>query len=130
MRRLLLCSVVALLSCKHSAAPDAPTSSEPAPVELAGCALAAPCTLEGGLVIEVTEIKDSRCPEGAACVWEGDAAVMVRAGEEAVSLHTNSTVGPASVTLASGQTLALDGVEPRATVSEPFPSQRVQLSVP
>lgn len=130
MRRLLLFSVVSLLSCKHSTTPEGAgvSSAESAPPP--GCALAEPCTLAGGLVVEVTEIKDSRCPEGASCVWEGDAAVVVRAGEETISLHTNSTAGPSSVALTSGQALLMSGVEPRPTVAEPFPTQRVQLSLP
>ena len=79
---------------------------------------------------KVTEIQDSRCPEGATCVWAGNAAVVARVGGETVTLNTNSTAGPSSVVLSSGQTLLITGVEPRPTVAEPFPTQRVQLSLP
>ena len=37
-----------------------------------------PKTLVDGSVIELTNIEDSRCPEGAQCAWEGRSAVILR----------------------------------------------------
>jgi hypothetical protein len=49
-----------------------------------------------------TVVEDSRCPAGARCVWEGDAAVRIRidAPHERPStytLHTNERLGRALV---------------------------------
>ena len=59
---------------------------------------------------------DSRCPKGAACVWAGDATVLVQIGREQVKLHTG--LEPRSV-VRKGHRLKLIKLEPQR--GEPGP---------
>ena len=72
----------------------------------------------GGARISFTDVDDSRCPKGVACVWAGDAAVRLESGAESVVLHTNGTVGAATSKLA-GATVTLTEVRPEPVASNP-----------
>lgn len=63
-------------------------------------------TLENGAVsiafLAVTE--DSRCPEGAVCVWEGNARIVLSVSKNKFGLNTtlspkDTTIGPFNVRL-------------------------------
>lgn len=77
-----------------------------------------------GTLLDVTFVAvtgDSRCPEGAECVWEGDAAVaaeMDLLGETSShTLHTSgdARLGPRSVER-GGYRLELEALEPSPRV--------------
>ena len=51
--------------------------------------------------------QDSRCPPDVVCVWEGDAEVRVRVGNDVITLHTHGgTQFPNSATV-NGLTITL-----------------------
>jgi hypothetical protein len=68
----------------------------------------------------VRVVKDSRCPEGVECFWEGDAEVEIEArsatgaGSTALLLHTAAGAG-------RDQEAAVDGFRVRLTALAPNP---------
>ncbi|MHB1312646.1 MAG: hypothetical protein ACYC3L_11580 [Gemmatimonadaceae bacterium] len=61
---------------------------------------------------------DSRCPQGAPCVWAGDAAVVFTVGGSwASTLHTSSVGGPTTL-LTNGKRLTLVSLAPVPKVGE------------
>jgi hypothetical protein len=67
-----------------------------------------------------TVAEDSRCPKGARCVWEGDAAVRIRidaprARASTYTLHTSERFG---------RTIEHDQVRVELTDLTPYPSTR------
>lgn len=122
---LILASALALSGCKKKQPEDTT-----APVESAGCALQAPCDL-GGVIATVTAINDSRCPEGAQCMWAGDAVVTVTVGQQTLELHSNPEVGSSQAAISEDSTLVLEDVLPYPSVSGPPADAdwRVKLSV-
>jgi len=55
---------------------------------------------------------DSRCPQGAQCIWEGDAAVVFSVGGAwASTLHTAAVGGPTTM-LVNGKRLTLVSLAP------------------
>lgn len=94
-----------------------------------GCAVESACAVGDAVTVTVTEVVDSRCPQGAACMWAGDAAVSVQVGTDTVVLHSNPSVGPATAVLSGGQTLVLNDVVPHPSVDGSTASVRVLLAV-
>ena len=61
-----------------------------------------PITLEAELLtVEVIDIKDSRCPKEARCVWAGHAAVTLKVSKAGLETETIviGTAAPASMNL-------------------------------
>ena len=58
--------------------------------------------------VQFTDVTaDSRCPQGAQCVWEGDAAVVFTVGGAwASTLHTAAVGGPTTL-ITNGKRLTL-----------------------
>lgn len=81
-----------------------------------------------GLTVRFLEVEsDSRCPTDAACLWAGDAVVVVEAVTEDVDrvwrLHTpTELVGPGSREL-NGHVLKLVGLEPGHLAGEMTPQE-------
>ena len=81
-----------------------------------------------GLTVRFVEVEsDSRCPTDAACVWAGDAVVVVEAVTEDVErvwrLHTpTEMVGPGSREL-NGHVVKLVGLEPGHLAGEVTPQE-------
>ena len=88
------------------------------------------------LTLRLTDVKDSRCPVGAQCIWAGHAAVSLAVektgtppqpvviGTEApenLKLPDKATYGP--------YTLALSGLEPSPTKDGGVPLQRYVATV-
>jgi hypothetical protein len=96
-----------------------------------------PATLaQEQLTLRLTEVKDSRCPEGAQCVWAGHAAVTMNAEKpglptqpvtigsdapENLKLPYQATYGP--------YTLTLSQLTPRPTKEGSVPLSRYEVSV-
>ena len=61
---------------------------------------------------------DSRCPQGALCVWEGDAAVVFTVGGASASaLHTAAVSGPTTM-IVNGKRLTLVSLAPLQKVGQ------------
>ncbi len=113
--------IVLLLSCVACARgpmlPDEtpaprPTALDSASDERIDLRIGAAATLPGTTttVTFVRVVSDGRCPKGVQCIWEGDAAVELRAAPaggdaQTITLHTNdrfereATVGDVAVRL-------------------------------
>lgn len=68
--------------------------------------------------------EDSRCPDGAQCVWAGDAVVAVRVttpagGPHSGALHVDPERGPRALT-ASGYRLTFRALTPNPRVDTPI----------
>lgn len=78
---------------------------------------------DGSTVHYARLVNDSRCPPDAQCVWAGDAEIALEwhtgnPPAQAVSLHTNTSVGPDRVRLGTReiQLTALTRDDARATL--------------
>jgi len=70
-----------------------------------------------GLAVTFKDLgEDSRCPEGALCIWAGNARVVVRLANEEVSLNT--TLEPREATSA--------GYKVQLLKVDPYPKLDVQ----
>ncbi len=88
------------------------------------------------LVIELTEVADSRCPVGTRCVWAGHAAVTLRVGKpdgnyERIVIGTEA---PASMSLPfevdfGGYRFGLVQLEPAPHATEPVPLTQYRATV-
>lgn len=73
---------------------------------------------EAGLVVTFKDLtEDSRCPEGAVCVWAGNARVVVSLSETDVLLNT--TLQPREVSH-SGYRIRLVAVHPYPKLNEQY----------
>jgi hypothetical protein len=134
MRRLaplLLAFVLALPGCGTPTAP------------LARIALGQPFWLgsgrtaimaDGALAVRFLRVvEDSRCPQGALCIWAGDVIVelgVTRPADTEVKVQLSAFLDPRSATV-SGYRIDLIGVEPvtRSWEAVPASAYRVQLMV-
>lgn len=68
--------------------------------------------------VQFTDVTaDSRCPQGAQCVWEGDAAVVFTVGGVwASTLHTSVVGGPTNL-ITNGKRLTLVSLAPVTTLN-------------
>lgn len=96
-----------------------------------------PATLaQEQLTLSLTEVKDSRCPVGAQCIWAGHAAVTLGVGKtggtsqpvvigteapDNLKLPNKATYGP--------YTLSLSKLEPWPTKDAGVPQQRYVATV-
>ena len=71
----------------------------------------------GSIRVTFTDINDSRCPKGVACVWVGDAAARLESGADVLVLHTNSAAGATSGKIA-GVNVSLADVQPEPVASQ------------
>ena len=86
------------------------------------------------LTASFDSVTDSRCPTGTQCIWEGDAAVIIRLGSPGseISLHTLHTSKRfAQETEHGNNRIRLIAVTPHPAAEMPIPPQeyRVVLSV-
>lgn len=51
--------------------------------------------------------QDSRCPPDVQCIWEGDAEVRLRVGNEEVTLHTHGGTQFSNSAKVNGRTITL-----------------------
>ena len=135
--------IVLLLSCVACAhgtelpdeiSPVQPTAFDAASDERIEVRVGATATLPG-TTISVTFVRvvsDGRCPKGVQCIWEGDAAVELRAGPagadtQTLTLHTNdrferqATVG--------GVTVRLEQLEPYPEADKPIAADRYVVTL-
>lgn len=137
MPRSLACALLIVGACAQPQPPVAETSA-PAPgsasalddtlrVPLAGQAV----SRDGALrVWYVQLVAESRCPADVTCVWEGDAAVLLRAaaGGHTISDTVHTRLEPRTIAVA-GYTLSLVEVHPYPGVKPPRPSSVVVRAV-
>lgn len=116
--RTLTVLALALLLASCTAAPRAGDAAQPPEVAVK-IGQSADCG--GGLVIRFEAVlQDSRCPQGAACVWAGNARIALAAtaaGKEPARLELNTGLEPKSATVA-GRTVELLRLEPLRKVHE------------
>ena len=68
-----------LAACKTTTGPAAPALGSGQPFELVmQQAATIPASGSAPISLTLTEVKDSRCPSGAQCIWAGYVAVSVR----------------------------------------------------
>ena len=78
---------------------------------------------------------DSRCPSNVQCVWEGDAAVALRASlsgtETPVTLHTSGAADAATTAHVGGYVLSIADVQPAPVAGQTIAANayRVKLLV-
>ena len=128
-RIFLLCLLVAgLLSCDKNQQEqttfdlDEAFSLEVGQTKLCNCTAPA-ITLDG-------IVSDSRCPEGAMCVWEGEATVRLAIGDEWLQLSTHAFSGSAQQkdTL-GGFVYTLVDVLPYPVIDQTIPQDDYEISL-
>jgi hypothetical protein len=91
---------------------------------------------KANLTIKLLEVKDSRCPQGTMCIWEGDAAVKLEILDHRAdyikpptyTLHTNRAVGPRTVDIGD-YLVVLRAVTPYPKLNAPPTNKSVHLSL-
>jgi hypothetical protein len=135
LRRVVVVAPLALVACAGaSSAPTEGPSARPAAAAMGDTLwlpLGATARLSGGGTLAfVARGDDSRCPANALCVWEGDAAITVRAtaagaGAGERVLRTNRRFGSDTITV-GGTGLRLVGLLPFPIAgAPPAPSRDV-----
>jgi len=104
MRLLIAALLIANAACSNS--PTEPQSSGATVTLRYGGSVTV-----AGTRVSFTDVTDSRCPKDVVCGWEGDAAVRLESGSEAVVLHTSGRMGASDGQLA-GVTITLVEVKP------------------
>lgn len=107
--------VLALLIAACYSSPDSPISAKPGEPFHLGYAQGATVSRAGLTIVFTTLGEDSRCPEGANCVWSGNARVVISISGKEVSLNTD--LDPKE-TIHSGYKVRLIAVQPYPKMNE------------
>lgn len=91
---------------------------------------------EEALTIELTDVKDSRCPRDVRCIWAGHAAVMLRVGlgsaaAEPVVIGTPAPegMGLPSAAMLDAYRFSLPGLVPEPVRAGPISLSRYRATV-
>ena len=80
------------------------------------------CNCDAPAITLDSIVSDSRCPDGAQCIWEGEATVQLQMGEETLLLSTHVWQEGAQTTDTLGNFIyTLVEVLPYPTVNVPIP---------
>ena len=90
----------------------------------------------GGLTVQFTQVKDSRCPKGVTCIWAGHAAVTLRVGQpgHAAQAIVIGTAAPANMNLPheanyASYRFSLLALEPDNSPDAPVPAKRYRARI-
>ena len=131
----LLALVTPVFGGCSSTAPDAEATATDTAAPGAPVRIALGETVDiGGLAVRFAEVaEDSRCPEGAACIWEGRAGVRVVAGGTPALLTVprggSERADEASSVSVRTQTLRVTALHPYPGSSEATGGARVEVEV-
>lgn len=136
--RCILC--FALLGCgnKQLTVMNSANAAEPIASQSVILKVGAPATpTQFGLSIQLVEASDSRCPEGAQCIWAGHAKAtlqLLRPGAAAETIVVGSQAPP-SMNLpfhasSGGLTFSLTSLQPLASVkNQPVKPESLQATI-
>lgn len=115
MKELIYCFFIfaLLISCKSSTTANQPKLGENFKVKLGETKAIQ------GEAVSITfsrVLEDSRCPKDVACVWAGNAEIVIQWNNE--DIHLNTYLDPKKVTI-SGYRIKLISLDPYPVFEEP-----------